>query len=160
MIKVRIIALGKLKEKYWRDAVEEYTKRISGYSDFEIVELTPQKLPESPSEALIEAALKKEAEQIIKMIPKGSAVVPMCIEGKQLDSEALSEYIDKTVLMGHNAVTFVIGSSFGLHSDIKRLGSLKLSMSPMTFPHQLARVMLCEQIYRAFKIKEGSAYHK
>ena len=160
MIKIKVIALGKLKEKYWRDAVEEYTKRISGYSDFEIIELTPQKLPESPSEALIEAALKKEAEQIIKMIPKNSAVVPLCIEGKQLDSRALSDYVDKTVMMGHNSITFIIGSSFGLHGDVKRLSDLKLSMSPMTFPHQLARVMLCEQIYRAFKIKEGSAYHK
>ncbi len=160
MIKIRVIALGKLKEKYWRDAVEEYSKRISGYSDFEIIELAPQKLPESPSEALIEAALKKEAEQIIKIIPKGSAVVPLCIEGKQIDSEALSRYIDKTILMGQNTLTFIIGSSHGLHSDIKRLGGLKLSMSPMTFPHQLARVMLCEQLYRAFKISEGSAYHK
>ncbi len=160
MIKVSIIALGKLKGKYWRDAVDEYSKRISGYSGFEIIELTPERLPDSPSAAQIETALLGEAAQIIKKIPKGSKVVTLCIEGKAVDSEFLSEYICSAALTGCSHITFIIGSSFGLHASVKKLSDLRLSFSKMTFPHQLARVMLCEQVYRAFKIGEGSAYHK
>ena len=160
MIKVSIIALGKLKEKYWRDTVDEYSKRISGYSGFEIIELNPERLPDNPNAAQIETALSNEAAQIIKKIPKGSKVVTLCIEGKAVDSEFLSEYICNAALTGCSHITFIIGSSFGLHESVKKLSDLRLSFSKMTFPHQLARVMLCEQVYRAFKIGEGSAYHK
>ncbi len=160
MIKVKIIALGRLKEKYWCDAVAEYSKRLKGYCDFEIIELNPIRLPDNPSDSQIEAALLKEAELITAKIPKGSYIVPMCIEGKQKDSKELATLFDTQSAQGVGIITFIIGSSFGLHSSIKAVGNLKMSMSPMTFPHQLARVMLCEQIYRAFKISEGSAYHK
>lgn len=160
MIKIKIIALGKLKEKYWCAAIDEYSKRISGYSNFEIVELSPTALPDNPNTAQIEAALDNEAEAIIKKIPKGSRVVTLCVEGKALDSMALSKYISDTALSGESSMTFIIGSSHGLSQRVKQLSHLRLSFSQMTFPHQLARVMLCEQIYRAFKINEGSAYHK
>ena len=160
MIRVKIIALGRLKEKYWCDAVLEYAKRLKGYCDFEIIELNPIRLPDSPNNTQIESALLKEAELITAKIPKGAYIIPMCIEGKQQDSEALARLIEVRSAEGISSIVFIIGSSFGLHDSVKNMGNLKMSMSSMTFPHQLARVMLCEQIYRAFKINEGSAYHK
>ncbi len=159
MIKIKIIALGKLKEKYWRDAIAEYAKRLGAFCNFEITELTPKALPDNPNEAHIEAALLSEAEMIIKAIPKTTTVAALCIEGKQFSSEDLA----KEILLAQQetgSITFIIGSSFGLHKKIKDLANVKMSMSKMTFPHQLARVVLSEQIYRAFKINEGSAYHK
>ena len=158
-MKVKIIALGKLKEKYWVEAVEEYAKRLKGYSDFEITELGVVRLPDNPSDAEIQSALKKEAEEIMKKLPKGAKTVAMCIEGKVMDSERLSGYMTDVSLCG-GSVAFIIGSSYGLHDSIKAAADLRMSMSAMTFPHQLARVMLCEQIYRAFKINEGGTYHK
>ncbi len=159
MMKVKIIALGKLKEKYWAEAVEEYRKRLKGYCDFEIIEITPFRLPDNPSDAEIQSALKKESEEIAKKLPKGAKTVAMCIEGKTTDSEKLSSFVTDVSLCG-GIVAFIIGGSYGLHDSIKAAADLKMSMSAMTFPHQLARVMLCEQIYRAFKINEGGTYHK
>ncbi len=159
MIKIKIITLGRLKEKYLISAVEEYKKRLSGYSNLEIIELEPVKLPEKPSEGEIEKALLKEAELISDKIPQGSEVFAMCIEGKQLSSPELSKRIENAVNMGKNLV-FIIGSSHGLSEKIKNMADVRLSVSKMTFPHQLFRVMLLEQIYRSFKIIEGSAYHK
>ncbi len=159
MIKIKIIALGRLKEKYLISAVEEYKKRLSGYSNLEICELEPVKLPEKPSESEIEKALSKEAELIRDKIPQGSTVFAMCIEGKQLSSPELAEKIENAVNMGKSLV-FIIGSSHGLSEKIKNMADIRLSVSKMTFPHQLFRVMLLEQIYRSFKIIEGSAYHK
>lgn len=159
MIKITLITLGKLKEKYLRDAVEEYAKRLSRYCKLEIIELNPVSLPDNPSQNEIDAALLKEAEMIQKRIPQNSVVTALCVEGKTLSSEDLAKFTDANTSSGKN-MCFIIGSSYGLNENIKNQAGLKLSLSRMTFPHQLFRVMLLEQIYRAFKINEGSTYHK
>ena len=159
MIKVTVIALGKLKEKYLTEAVNEYKKRLSRYCNFEIVEIEPVKLPEKPSQSEIDIALSKEAELILRKISADSLVISLCVEGKELSSPEFAEKIRENSNLGKN-LTFVIGSSYGLSEKIKKSSDLRLSLSEMTFPHQLFRVMLSEQIYRAFKIIEGSAYHK
>lgn len=155
---IKLIVIGKLKEDYLRSACAEYIKRLSRYCTFELHELDECRLSENPSEKEIESALQKEAVQI-KKYAKGM-IIPMCIEGKQFSSVKFSEKISSAAVNGFSTVTFVIGSSFGLAPEIKSMGSFKLSMSEMTFPHQLARVMLLEQIYRAFQIAEGGKYHK
>lgn len=159
MIKVTLITLGKLKEKYLRDAVDEYAKRLSRYCKLEVVELTPINLPEKPSQSEIDTALGKEAEMIEKRIPDNCVTVSLCVEGKSFSSEALADFTQKNTNSGKN-MCFIIGSSYGLSDTIKQKADLRLSLSAMTFPHQLFRVMLLEQIYRAFKINEGSTYHK
>lgn len=155
---INLIVIGKLKEEYLRSACAEYIKRLGRYCTFELHELDECRLSDNPSDKEIAAALKKEAEQI-KKYARGM-IVPMCIEGKQLSSPELSEKITGAGVSGQSTVTFIIGSSFGLDPEIKDMGAIKLSMSKMTFPHQLARVMLLEQIYRAFQIAEGGKYHK
>ncbi len=155
---INLIAVGKLKEDYLRNACAEYIKRLSRYCTFELHELDECRLSDSPSEKEIISALKKEGEQI-KRFAKGF-IIPLCIEGKQLTSPALSSKISDAAVSGHSTITFIIGSSFGLDGEIKAMGDLRLSMSPMTFPHQLARVMLLEQIYRSFQIAGGGKYHK
>ncbi len=157
---ITIIALGKLKEKYLRDAVDEYSKRISAYGKLEIFELNPIRLSDNPSENEISTALSKEAEEIKKKIPNGSYVFSMCIEGKEKSSESFAKAINDAALNGKSNITFIIGSSYGLSPEIKNLSNFKLSFSPMTFPHQLMRVMLLEQIYRAFQINNNGKYHK
>ena len=159
MIKITVIALASLKEKYLKDAAAEYIKRLGAYCDLKIIELDPVRLPEKPSDAEINSALEREAELIAKKIPAGDYVVPLCIEGKQLSSEDFSGVLEQEMNIGRG-ITFIIGSSCGLADIIKRRADLKLSFSKMTFPHQLFRVMLLEQIYRAFKICSGGAYHK
>ncbi len=159
MIKCKIIALGSLKEKYFKDAVCEYQKRLSRFCDLEICEIEPVRLSENPSEAEIKSALNKEAELIIKKIPNNSTVFALCVEGKQLSSEKLADKINDISSMGQG-MCFIIGSSYGLSTDIKNRADFRLSMSEMTFPHKLFRVMLLEQIYRAFMINQGSTYHK
>lgn len=160
MIKIKIISLGKLKEKYLREASAEYEKRISGYAKLEIIELEPERLSEEPSASQIEAALKSEAERIIKRIDQGSYTVAMCIEGIQTDSSEFGRLIEQKTNDGVSSFTFVIGSSYGLHESVKQRANLRISFSQMTFPHQLFRIMLLEQIYRGFKINEGARYHK
>lgn len=155
---IKLIVIGKLKEDYLRSACAEYIKRLSRYCTLEVHELDECRLGDDPSEKEIASALEREAERIMKYA-KGM-IIPMCIEGKQLTSPELSQTMTDAGVNGFSTVTFIIGSSFGLAPSIKALGSLKLSMSKMTFPHQLARVMLLEQIYRAFSIAEGSKYHK
>lgn len=159
MIKITLITLGKLKEKYLRDAVDEYAKRLTRYCKTDIVELTPINLPEKPSKSEIDAALAKESEMIEKRIPDGSVVTTLCIEGKSLSSEGLAQFVADNTDSGKN-MCFIIGSSYGLSDAIKQKADMRLSMSDMTFPHQLFRVMCLEQIYRAFKINEGGSYHK
>ena len=159
MIKITIITLGKLKEKYLRDAVGEYAKRLSRYCKLDIVELNPVLLPEKPSRSEIDSALEREAEGIEKHIPEGSVVTALCVEGKSIASEQLADFVAGNTNSGKN-MCFIIGSSYGLSDSIKQKAKFKLSLSAMTFPHQLFRVMLLEQIYRAFKINEGSTYHK
>ena len=154
---VTIICLGKLKEKYLRDASDEYSKRLSAFCKLNIVELTPEKLSDNPSQKEIENALQTEAKKITEKIPKGSYIYSLCIEGKQISSEELSENVG---VAGTSSIVFIIGSSFGLSDTIKKMSNKKLSMSKMTFPHQLARIMLLEQIYRAVQISAGTKYHK
>ncbi len=160
MMKIKIIALGKLKEKHFLVAAGEYIKRLSAFCNLEIIEITPERLPDNPSENQIRTALKAEAASCEKKIPKGSLTVAMCIEGKEIGSVDFSRYISSAAVSGKDSITFIIGSSYGLDEDFKKTADIKMSMSQMTFPHELARVMLLEQIYRAFKILGGGTYHK
>lgn len=159
MIKITLITLGKLKEKYLREASAEYEKRLSRYCNLDIVELDPVRLSEKPSQSEIDSALQKEAEIIIKKIPQGTQVYSLCVEGKPFSSEAFAEKNNSFINNG-KGLTFIIGSSYGLAEQIKKMSDIRLSLSEMTFPHQLFRIMLLEQIYRSFKINEGSTYHK
>ena len=157
---ITVIALGKLKEKYLTDAINEYVKRLSAYGKPQIIELNPVRLSDNPSQTEIDNALAKEAEEIKKKIPNNSYVFSLCIEGKEKSSEAFAKAINDAALNGKSNIVFIIGSSFGLSPEIKALSDFKLSFSPMTFPHQLMRVMLLEQIYRAFQINNNGKYHK
>jgi len=160
MLAVTVIALGKLKEKYLRDACDEYIKRLGTLCKLKIFELDPVKLVDNASQAEIDKALQKEAKEILAKIPQNAKVVAMCIEGKQMPSEKLSKFFETTAVSGQGEIVFIIGSSFGLDESVKKRADVRLSMSEMTFPHQLARVMLLEQIYRAFMISNSSKYHK
>jgi 23S rRNA (pseudouridine1915-N3)-methyltransferase len=160
MININFIVLGKLKEKYMKDFAVEYEKRLSGYCKLTVTELEPVKLSDNPSEQEIINALNKETQLIKAKIPKNSYVFSMCIEGKQMSSEELSKKLEDIALSGKNNITFIIGSSFGLSQEIKQMSDYKFSMSKMTFPHKLARIMLTEQIYRAMSITNNGKYHK
>lgn len=156
---IQILALGKCKEGYLREACREYEKRLSRYCRLQITELEPAALSQNPSEKEIAAALGKEGEELLKRA-KGYCIA-MCIEGKQLTSPGLAEKLEQAAQGGDSgAVTFLIGSSYGLAPAVKQRAQLRLSMSAMTFPHQLARVMLLEQIYRGYQILAGTKYHK
>ena len=160
MLHVRLICVGKLKEKFYREACAEYEKRLKGYCKLEIIELTEQRLTDSPSQAQIDAALAKEAEAIRAKIPAGSAVVAMCSEGGTLSSEQFADKLSKWMGSGVSHISVLIGGSCGLDESLKKSAQLRLSMSPMTFPHHLARVMVLEQLYRALNIASGGKYHK
>ena len=160
MLNIKIICTGKIKESYLREACEEYKKRLSRYAGLEICELAEASLSENPSSSQIELCLKKEGEQILNQIPKDAFVFALCIEGKELSSEELSSKLEELALMGRGKICFVIGSSFGLCDEVKNRADIKLSFSKMTFPHQLFRVLLLEQIYRALSITNNSKYHK
>ncbi len=157
---VTIICEGKLKEKYLRDACDEYSKRLSAFCRLNVIELNPCRLPDSPSQGEINTALETEGKEILSKIPNGAKVYAMCIEGRQMPSEKLSAQLSDCAVQGYNNVVFIIGGSHGLSDNVKRRADFKLSMSEMTFPHQLARVMLLEQIYRAYQISSGGKYHK
>ena len=159
MLKVKIIAVGSLKEDYLRAAVAEYKKRLGAYCELTLTELREAKLPDKPSESEIAAVLSAEGAKISAEIPQKSTLVTLCIEGKECSSEDLSVFIDD-VRMRTGNLCFVIGSSYGLSAQIKAKSDLRLSFSKMTFPHQLARVMLLEQLYRAMNISTGGKYHK
>ena len=157
---IRIIAVGKLKEKYWRDAVSEYVKRLGAYCSIEITEVRESRLPANPS-AADEAAVKvAEGEDILRYISKGDYVITLEIKGKKLSSEQLADKMESLALGGKSNVAFVIGGSLGLSSEVSRRADFKLSFSDMTFPHQMMRVILLEQIYRSFKINRNETYHK
>ena len=160
MQKVTVLCVGKMKEKFYIDAASEYVKRLGRHCKIEIIELPEQRLSDNPAQAEIDAALAREAAMIAEKLPKGGAVIAMCIEGKLLSSEDLSQRLSRFALDGKSQLTFLIGGSVGLHPSLKEQADLRLSMSPMTFPHHLARVMLLEQIYRGYQILEGSRYHK
>lgn len=160
MLGIKLICVGKMKEKFYIDAFSEYSKRLSAYCKFECVELNETKLSENPSDKEIEAALNKEAAEIEKNIPKDAYVIAMCVGAKQLKSEELAAKINSVAVSGKGKICFLIGGSFGMAESVKKSADMRLGMSEMTFPHHLARVMLAEQIYRSFKINEGSRYHK
>ncbi len=156
MLSVRIVCVGKLKESYWRAAVAEYEKRLGALCKLQIIELPEARLPSSPSGGEISAALEKEAALILPKLT--GTVFPLCIEGRPGDSPALARLLEQA-MRSPGAVSFAIGSSYGLSPQVKAAGA-PFSMSPMTFPHQLARVMLCEQLYRGLQILRGAPYHK
>ena len=160
MQKVTIICTGKLKEKFYLDAAAEYAKRLSRFCTLTILELPEERLPESPSPAQIEAALAREADAVRAKLPAGCLLIAMCVEGQERSSEALARYLAEAAARGAGHIVFLIGSSYGMHHSLKQQADLRLSMSPMTFPHHLLRVMLLEQIYRAYQITAGSKYHK
>lgn len=160
MIKVTVIAVGKLKEKYLRDACDEYLKRLGAFSKVNIVEINEERCSDNPSSSEIEQVKNKEGERILAKVPKGAYVVPMCIEGLQFSSEDFSSKLDEVSLSGFGEVAFIIGGSFGLSDEVKKAGKLKLSFGKLTLPHQLMRVVLLEQVYRAFSISNNTKYHK
>ncbi len=160
MFDITLICVGKLKEKFYKAAVEEYEKRLSGYCKFKSIELSEVRLPDSPSLSEISAGLEKEANLIREKIPKGAWLCIFTPEGKLLSSEALAQKLSDIKNSGKSSVCFLIGSSFGIAPSIKQAADMALSMSPMTFPHHLARIMALEQLYRAESIQAGSKYHK
>lgn len=160
MLHVKFICVGKMRERFYIDAFSEYTKRLGAYCRFSCAEPAEVRLPEAPSPAEISAALEKEAGEILRAIPQDAYVVALCVEGKRLPSEAVAELLGSRENSGKPRLCFIIGGSYGLSETVKKRADLRLSMSEMTFPHHLARVMLAEQVYRGFKIKEGSKYHK
>lgn len=160
MFEITLITVGKLKEKFYLSAAAEYEKRLKGYCSFKILELPESKLPDDPSPAEISAGLEKEAEWILGKIPKGAWFCIFTPEGKLLSSESLAAKLSDIKLSGKSSACFLIGSSFGIAQKIKEKADFQLSMSPMTFPHHLARIMVLEQLYRAEAIQAGSKYHK
>lgn len=159
VIAVQIICVGKLKEAYWRAACAEYGKRLGAFCRFTIEEVEESRLPDKPSQAQIAVALEKEGQRLLQRAQEAQ-IIALCIEGKELSSTALSEYMQREAVNGCGKLAFIIGGSWGLSQQVKQAAALRLSMSPMTFPHQLARVMLCEQVYRAFQIASNGKYHK
>ena len=160
MIKITVIAVGKLKEKYFADACSEYAKRLARFCKFSVTEIEPSKISDNPSEKEISLCIENEGKRILQKIPADAHVTALCIEGKMQNSEQLSAAIVKGAVSGNGNRYYIIGGSYGLSDSVKKRADEKLSMSPMTFPHKLARVMLFEQLYRAFMIENGGVYHK
>ena len=160
MLRVTVLCIGKLKEAYLRDACAEYGKRLGAFCRLRVVELEEARVPESPSAAQREAALREEGRRILAKLPPGAVSIALCIEGREFSSPDFSRFLEKAAVDGAGDVALVIGGSWGLSEEVKAAARLRLSMSPMTFPHQLARVMLLEQLYRAFQISAGGKYHK
>ena len=159
MLCINIICVGKLKEAYWRDAIEEYSKRMKPLCRFCVIELPEERVSDNPSDAQIQHTISAESDRIMQKIGKGDYVIALCVEGKNISSEELSKRLED-ISMTHSAVDLIIGGSWGLSDDLKSRADLRLSMGKMTFPHQLCRVMLAEQLYRAFQISKGTKYHK
>ena len=160
MLNVKFICVGKMRERFYLDAFAEYRKRLGAYCRLELVEPQEQRLPERPSPAEIASALDREAAEILNAIPRDAYTVVLCVEGKQFPSEFMAELVEERENSGRPKLCFVVGGSFGLAESENNRADLRLSMSKMTFPHHLARIMLAEQLYRGYKIREGSRYHK
>ena len=160
MLNIKIISIGDLKESYLREACSEYTKRMGAFCRVEHIQLKEERLPENPSQAQIDACLLQEEKKIFEKLSSKAYVVAMCVEGKMLSSPELASKISQITTQGHSEIVFIIGSSFGLSQGVKQRADFKLSISPLTFPHQLLRVILCESIYRALTIINGTKYHK
>lgn len=161
MIKINIICIGKIKEKYFTEAIGEYSKRLTAFCKFNILELNEEKIrSNTPNQSQIAEVLDAEGKRLLQKIGSGDYVIAMCIEGKLMSSEELSRVIVDASIAGKSTVDFIIGGSYGLSNEVKSRANLKLSMSRMTFPHQMARMILSEQIYRAFEISSNGKYHK
>lgn len=159
-MKITLITVGKIKEKYLKDAIAEYTKRLSKYCKLEIVEVADEKTPDNANETVENTIRSKEAERILKYVKDDAYVITLEIEGKQLTSEELADRIDKLGVKGTSHIIFIIGGSIGLGEEVLKKSNFALSFSKMTFPHQLMRVILLEQIYRSYRIINGEPYHK
>ncbi len=157
---IKIIAVGKIKEKYIKEGISEFSKRLSRYCSLDIVEVSDEKAPENLSKRQMEEVKKKEGEKILKKIPSSAYVISLVIDGKRLSSEDLAEKISNLMVNGNNDICFIIGGSLGLSEDIINRSDFKISFSKMTFPHQLMRLILLEQVYRGFRIMKGEPYHK
>ncbi|MCS1352664.1 23S rRNA (pseudouridine(1915)-N(3))-methyltransferase RlmH [Mechercharimyces sp. CAU 1602] len=159
-MQIQLITVGKLKESYLKKAEAEYLKRLSAYSKTKVIEIAEEKLTEPPHEAVIQHIKQKEGERILKHLSPDTYHIALAIEGESLSSEKLARQLDKLSTYGNSRLNFIIGGSYGLSPEIKKVAHLKLSLSAMTFPHQLTRILLLEQIYRTFKINRGETYHK
>ena len=160
MLSIYLVCIGRLKERFYQDACAEYLKRLSPYCKLTLLELPEERLPQTPSQGQIDAALEKEGQAIRSKLPPNTSLVCLCVEGRLRSSEELASLVQTWEHNSAKHLAFVIGGSFGLAESLKAEAWVRLSMSPMTFPHHLARVMVLEQLYRAFKINEGSNYHK
>lgn len=160
MLNVTILAVGKIKEKFLSDAIDEYSKRLGRYCRLEIIRVKDDPTPDNPTDKERDIVLKREGERLIEKIPKGAYIIPLCIEGKQKSSEEFAKIMSDIPSGGKSEVVFIIGGSMGLWDRIKDIADIKLSFSKMTFPHQLMCVILLEQLYRAFNISGGGKYHK
>lgn len=160
MLNVTILAVGKIKEKFLSDAIDEYSKRLGRYCRLEIIRVKDDPTPDNPTDKERDIVLKREGERLIEKIPKGTYIIPLCIEGKQKSSEEFAKIMSDIPSGGKSEVVFIIGGSMGLWDRIKDMADIKLSFSKMTFPHQLMCVILLEQLYRAFNISGGGKYHK
>ncbi len=159
-MKIRIICVGKLKEKYLKEGIAEYAKRLSRFCSFDVVELNDEKIPSNPSEAECKRVLESEGEAILNKLSCDGYAIALCVEGKQLTSEELAERLSTVMLNGKSTIEFIIGGSLGLADKVKKRCDIRLSFSKFTFPHQLMRLVLSEQIYRSFKINSNEEYHK
>ena len=159
-MKITVIAVGKIKEKFFEDAIGEYSKRLSRYCKLEILQVPDEKTPDNASETVETQIKEKEGERILSKIPEGAYVIALAIEGKMLDSEELAEKINTLGITGTSQIVFIIGGSLGLSRQVLERADYKLSLSRMTFPHQLMRVVLLEQVYRGYRIITGAPYHK
>ncbi len=157
---IKIICVGRIKEKFYRDAVSEYVKRLTRYTKIEIVECADEKTPDNASEEVNDQIKDKEGERILGKIRDGDYVIALAIDGKSRSSESLSRHLDSLMVSGKSTIAFVIGGSLGLSPAVLARSQERLSFSEMTFPHQLMRVILLEQIYRSFRIMKGEPYHK
>lgn len=159
-MKITVLAVGKIREKFFRDAIDEYAKRLSRYCKLEIIEVTDEKTPDNASSAEEDLIKQKEAERLLTKINSDAYVITLEILGEKMDSVSFSQMMEKLGVAGRSQIVFVIGGSLGLHESVSRRADKKISFSPMTFPHQLMRVILCEQIYRGFRIMNHEPYHK
>ncbi len=158
-MKIRIVAVGKLKEKYLREGVAEYEKRLAPFASVELLETREEYMAENPSEAQRQETLAKEGERLLRLVPEKSFLIVLDVKGKLLSSEALAKELASLALQGQSDLTFLIGGAFGLSPAVRDRADLRISFSPMTFTHQMVRLLLYEQIYRAFKINRGEKYH-
>lgn len=159
-MKITVLAVGKIREKFFRDAIDEYAKRLSRYCKLEIIEVTDEKTPDNASSAEEDLIKQKEAERLLTKINSDAYVITLEILGEKMDSVSFSQMMEKLGVAGKSQIVFVIGGSLGLHESVSKRADKKISFSPMTFPHQLMRVILCEQIYRGFRIMNHEPYHK